>query len=428
MQKIVSEGMYYYTVDPSVPQTFRIVLKLQDAIDGMLLQNAADCALKRYPYYAVCCQKNEREYYYEPNKEPFHVLNTKEPVKLGGKASNRYLMALSYYDDTIYLNVFHGMTDATGAMRFLRTLTYYYCCTRYDDNLSSEGIWINNGEKIPQEELENPYLSILKGNRTLPKPDITINPPETRKAWNLFQDSRIHRSSQVSYRVKISETDLMKYCHDQDGTPAVVLSLLFSHAIDRLNPKITQPIVTGMAVNLRSALSAPKYFGSPLGMAFLSYDENIRNLPFITQATAYRGRLFLSSDRDHLLAEINASCKLYKMLDELPTIDMKRQLACKVRDRLLGKATFVVSYVGPSHMGATESYVKELELENDAYNNGIILELMASNNYFFLNFIQEWQEDLYFQAFCEKLEEYNISYEVLDRLSNEVPRIDESML
>lgn len=425
MQKIVSEGMYYYTVNPSVPETFRIVLKLKDTVDGILLQNAADCALKRYPYYAVCCQKNEKEYYYEPNKKTFRVLNTKEPVKLGGKASNGYLMALSYYDDTIYLNVFHGMTDATGAMRFLRTLTYYYCCARYDANLSAEGIWINNNEKIPEEEFENPYLSILKGERILPKPDMTINPPKTEKAWNLLQDSRIHRSSQISYRVKISEPNLMKYCRDQDGTPAVVLSLLLSHAINKLNPKITQPIVTGMAVNLRSALDAPKYFGSPLGMTFLSYNESIRKLPFIAQATAYRGILFLSSDRDHLLAELNNSCKLYKMLDELPTIEMKRQLACKVRDGLLGKATFVVSYMGPSHMGAVEPYIKELELENDAYNNGIVLELMTANGYFFLNFIQEWQENLYFQAFCKELEEYNISYEVLDKLPNTLPQMDE---
>ena len=43
--------------------------------------------------------------------------------------------------------------------------------------------------------------------------------------------------------------------------------------------------------------------------------------------------------------------------------------------------------------------------------NAIMIEIMSSNGYFFLDFVQQWQEELYFEAFCQQLTLQGIPYE-----------------
>lgn len=83
-------------------------------------------------------------------------------------------------------------------------------------------------------------------------------------------------------RLRIRQKDLMQYCREQDGTPGVVTSLLLARAVDSVNPGNTKPIVTGMAMNLRPALEAPDYMGSPIGITYLSYDGKLKEKPFTT--------------------------------------------------------------------------------------------------------------------------------------------------
>ena len=124
---------------------------MKDAVNGHLLQLAAAQALQRYPYYAVRCVSDGREYLLEPHSEPIAVHNTPKPVALGGEESNGYLLAVSYWEDKIWVNLYHGLTDATGALNFGRTLLYYYCRAMYDPNLSADGVRINDGP-IPPED------------------------------------------------------------------------------------------------------------------------------------------------------------------------------------------------------------------------------------------------------------------------------------
>ena len=75
--------------------------------------------------------------------------------------------------------------------------------------------------------------------------------------------------------------------------------------------------------------------------------------------------------------------------------------------------TFQFSYLGPSRLGAAESYVRGASLVNDTVGNTLMLELMATAGYFCLTLSQEWQESLYFDALCRELSAQCIPYEVI---------------
>ena len=84
--------------------------------------------------------------------------------------------------------------------------------------------------------------------------------------------------------------------------------------------------------------------------------------------------------------------------------------------------TFQVSYVGLANMGAVAQYVTEAELENAG--EGIMIEIMAVNGAFYLDFMQQWQEDLYFNAFCEELSSLGFDYELLDSGEQKIVKVD----
>lgn len=92
-------------------------------------------------------------------------------------------------------------------------------------------------------------------------------------------------------------------------------------------------------------------------------------------------------------------------------------------DSYMGSSTFHVSYVGPAQLASVEPYVLETQLQNDGASGAITMEMMASGGSFYLEFVQEWKEELYFQAFCEELTSQGIEYTLLGKGENEVPDI-----
>lgn len=222
IRDIICEATIFYGANARPPNTLRVLFRMKDAVNGHLLQLAAAQALQRYPYYAVRCVSDGREYLLEPHSEPIAVHNTPKPVALGGEESNGYLLAVSYWEDKIWVNLYHGLTDATGALNFGRTLLYYYCRAMYDPNLSADGVRINDGP-IPPEEWDNPYRQIMRGERVLPDEKdilIQIKPNTSDRPLRLSEDPRItYCAHQYYYDLRIPEAQLMQYCRAQDGTP-----------------------------------------------------------------------------------------------------------------------------------------------------------------------------------------------------------------
>lgn len=78
----------------------------------------------------------------------------------------------------------------------------------------------------------------------------------------------------------------------------------------------------------------------------------------------------------------------------------------------LGMASVAVSYMGPAKLGAVEQYVKEMRMLSSVDENSILVEIMSANGYFYLDFAQRWQEEVYFDAFCQQLSHQGIPYEL----------------
>ena len=139
-QKLFTEIRPLYVTSREQPYEIRIRIRMRDLIDRNILRHAVDMTMERYPYFCVELQKKDGRYIFAENHRPVVITNSLHGVELNSEASNYHMIAFCLQDNWIILDVFHGLTDGTGAYEVVRTLLYYYCSERYDIRLNEAGI------------------------------------------------------------------------------------------------------------------------------------------------------------------------------------------------------------------------------------------------------------------------------------------------
>lgn len=139
---------------------YRLSVVLKRTVDPMLLQEAVDITMNRFPTYKVAIRRGLFWRYLEPNNRPgpFVEADIKNPcMPMPFKSNNRYPVRFYYHDKRIAMEAHHSLGDGTGGMHVLQTLTAVY--------LRLQGAQIANGgfvlpvdEKPNPEELEDAYI------------------------------------------------------------------------------------------------------------------------------------------------------------------------------------------------------------------------------------------------------------------------------
>ena len=139
-QKLFTELRSLYMTSRERPIAIRIRIRMRDLIDPDVLRHAVDTTMERYPYFRVELRKKDGGYVFAENCRPVVITPSLNGVALNSEDSHFHMIAFCWQDNWIILDVFHGLTDGTGAYEVVRTLLYYYCSERYDVKLKAEGI------------------------------------------------------------------------------------------------------------------------------------------------------------------------------------------------------------------------------------------------------------------------------------------------
>ncbi len=107
---------------------FRVSAYMKDAVVPAVLQVALLSVLKRYPLFATAMKRGVFWHYFDAVRCRFSVREEKEPpcssIFLGGRQTPCFQVL--YYKNRISLEIFHVLTDGTGAMVFLKSLVKEY--------------------------------------------------------------------------------------------------------------------------------------------------------------------------------------------------------------------------------------------------------------------------------------------------------------
>ena len=147
-------------------ETFRLSVTLKELIDPGTLQSALEYVIHRFPSFKVRMQKGLFWYYFDPNeKTPIVEPDTLFPSRRIDRGKSRdYLFRVFHRNRTISIDFFHAITDGTGGLVFLKTLTAEYL-KRVHAHLHipcTDGVMDCESEPHP-EESDDAYKQYYKG-------------------------------------------------------------------------------------------------------------------------------------------------------------------------------------------------------------------------------------------------------------------------
>lgn len=387
----------------------RYIIVMKDQVDGDCLRKAMDITQKRYPYMLTRVVVAPDRYYLERNEElPVVVKRTHHALPLCGKDANYHQFAVSYAENTIFFNNTHALCDGRGRGPLLHTLIYYYCKLRYpDEQIEMPGVWLEDSPIDPMEYYD-PF------SRPLPEPKFKLPPlPMPSNVMRLENMGLVHQTSFQLHHLSIDEKQLMALCKQSDGTPNTGISLLMCQAIHRIHPDSDKAISAGVYCDVRRPLKAELSHESLVTTLELEYSHDMMDMDFSRQNTIFRGKMLLQSEDSYLIDKETVVKQACDLINAQPTLQGKIETAREAMKGAMTSHTFSVSYSGKSSFGTCDKHIAAFYPDVDARGIGLLLEICSADGKFFITFIQEWKEEVYFDAFLKELTRHGLDYTLL---------------
>ncbi|QNU66838.1 hypothetical protein EHE19_018745 [Ruminiclostridium herbifermentans] len=238
---------------------FRVAVHLKDEIDGDILQEALIKTLPLFSSFSVKLKRGVFWHYFETNrKKPQVEKEQAYPCAfIDPYNNNQFLFKVTYFKKRINLEVFHVITDGTGALKFLKALTYNYIKLAYKEALDESVL------KIPvvdvMSDVEDSYHKYYR-KHSYPK-------YKTQKAYKLKGDMLPVFTMGVIHGV-VKLEPLLAICKKKNVSLTQYIGTLIIWCIykEYLNEQTSKkPIQVNIPVNLR------QFFNSTTEMNFFSY-------------------------------------------------------------------------------------------------------------------------------------------------------------
>ena len=121
--------------DKNDTRVFRMYCELTEEISPQILQDALDRTMKKYPLFQVVLRKGLFWFYLERRDIRAVAKEEKKPPcsRLYIPDKKSLLFEVSYYENRINFEVYHALTDGTGARNFLQELVQNYLILRHPE-------------------------------------------------------------------------------------------------------------------------------------------------------------------------------------------------------------------------------------------------------------------------------------------------------
>ena len=116
------------------PKVFRFVCVLKEDINKEILQDSVNEALNFFPNFRSVLKRGFFWHYLETTDFNPIVKEEKKDIcsPIYSKKKKKLLFRVNYYKNRINLEVYHALTDGTGALEFLKTIVHIYISKKYE--------------------------------------------------------------------------------------------------------------------------------------------------------------------------------------------------------------------------------------------------------------------------------------------------------
>lgn len=241
-------------------KVFRFVCELTEQIDKEILQRALDKALPLFPSYQTVLRRGMFWYYFDSTDARPEVMEEhKLPCSMLYHTNRKNLLfEVSYYNKRINLEMYHALTDGTGALGFLKTIVYYYLTIKYDEKFHDKPPKLDYDASFTQK-MDDSFLKHYSGDKKLDR--IKIN-----RAYHITGRSSLDNRLKI-IEGEMSVKEVLELAHQHNTTMTIYLTALYMKAISMEMPIRARknPVVLTVPVNLRTyfpSVTARNFFAT----------------------------------------------------------------------------------------------------------------------------------------------------------------------
>ena len=239
-------------------RVFRYYCQLKEEVNGEILQAALDQTMEKYPLFQAVLRKGLFWFYLEHRDIRAVVKPETEPPcsRLYIPDKKSLLFQVTYDKNRINFEVFHALTDGTGAMHFLQELVQNYLILAHpQENLPH----IESTEEITHGDKEEDSFSQYYSSDT-PK-----DKEKKETAVKLKGEKLVHSDMHIT-EVAFSVKDIHQKARSYGVSITVLLTAMMLCSIREEIPKNPQkrPVTLMIPVNLRNyfpSQSMANFFG-----------------------------------------------------------------------------------------------------------------------------------------------------------------------
>ena len=239
-------------------RVFRFYCQLKETVDGEILQRALDQTMEKYPLFQAVLRKGLFWFYLERRDIHATVKQEKRPpcssLYIPDKKS--LLFQVSYHNNRMNFEVFHGLTDGTGAMNFLEELVQNYLILAHPE---TELPRVEHEEEITPGDQEEDSFSQYYSS------EIPRNKEKKPAAVKLKGEKLVHSDMDIT-EVILNVKETLAKARSYGVSITILLTAMLLCSIQEEIPKNRQkkPVTLMIPVNLRNyfpSQSMGNFFG-----------------------------------------------------------------------------------------------------------------------------------------------------------------------
>lgn len=287
--------------DQEDTRVFQISCVITDRVEENILRQAVEAAIGHYPMFQCVLKRGNFWFYFEKTNLP-PVIRKQDGIQCRGlyhKTQNVLLYQVTYSEHKINLEIFHALTDGTGAIAFLSSIVKEYL--KRVHHLPQDTFVYPTGEQQEEDSFSQYYSSEKQAK-------------ETKRSVRAFQISgeKMKAGAMCVHEYTVSAPELLQKAREYQVSITEYLTAAFLCAVaSTMKEKEKRlPVVLMIPVNLR------KFYPSETMANFFGWMEIEyqfqENTSFEEVLQHVKKRFQQDLQREQVAARMNKYVKLEK--------------------------------------------------------------------------------------------------------------------
>ncbi|MCR5626859.1 MAG: hypothetical protein K6F99_06040 [Lachnospiraceae bacterium] len=395
----------------------KIKVILKDQVNGAVLKTAAEKAFVRFPYYCRTVSVDHNgAYILEHSEKLISVTEGDRSVKLGTEETNGLLFAVTYEGKCIYFNFAHNFCGGCGSMRWIKATLWQYLTDLGHD--IDKGDILTTETPITAEEQAEPDIASLPEGEPLGNLNFAMDSFTPRSDYMDFMKDPDRVNGY--YAIRIPKSQLMKYAHDNDGSPNSILAVMqYKMGVKALPDE--SKFTIGIANNYREDVGCPDTYRDIVRIMHVQYNNEMKDWPAEKLSTVTRSRMYVQMQPEISWDKCRKVEEFRRGIDAQPNLDAKADYAAANSPIYHSiPSSFHISYVGKIAWGGLGPFLDGVY--SITYGH-LMIEVNATEEDFCLSFQTIRKDGKYIKEFLQALDEEGIKYSVGELEDRKLPDI-----